>query len=89
MIILIKPLKDYVVLQHKKEETKSKSGIFLKLNMDHKEQNVGIVINCGPQVKDIVPNNEVIFQDHSVTKIKIDNELYLIVKSEDIIALLS
>ncbi|QTX03294.1 molecular chaperonin small subunit [Candidatus Phytoplasma luffae] len=85
---MIKPLDNYVVLKLKQKEVKSKSGILLQLSKQDKEDNIGIILNCGVEVKDINPNDEVVFKEHYATKIKIQNEEYLIVKREDIIAIL-
>ncbi|MDV3196075.1 MAG: co-chaperone GroES [Candidatus Phytoplasma stylosanthis] len=85
---MIKPLNDYIVLKYKKKEIKTDQGIYLGLNDKNDNDNIGVVVSCGPKVKEIEINSEVIFQDHSFTKVKIKNEEYLIVKNDDIIALL-
>lgn len=87
---MIKPLNDYVVLTYKKEDNKSQSGIILRLDDQKTEQNcTGIVLSCGPEVsKEIKPNVEVVYKSYSGTKITIKDKDYLILKNEEIIALL-
>ncbi|WP_341266458.1 co-chaperone GroES [Candidatus Phytoplasma fraxini] len=87
---MIKPLNDYVVLKYKKEKNTTESGILLRLDDQKTEQNcIGIVVSCGPKVSEkIKPNAEVVYKSYSGTKITIKDEEYLIVKNEEIIALL-
>jgi chaperonin GroES len=85
---LIKPLNDYVVLKYKKEENKTKSGIILNLD-DKIQECIGVVVSCGPKVSDIKNNDEVVYKEYSGTKIKIQGLEYLIIKAEEILALLN
>ncbi|WP_225696060.1 co-chaperone GroES [Candidatus Phytoplasma sp. AldY-WA1] len=87
--MLIKPLKDYVVIKHK-EEKKNESSIILKLKNQTQENNcTGTVVSCGPEVsKEIQPNYKVVYENYAGTKITIEKEEYLILKTDKIIALL-
>jgi chaperonin GroES len=87
MITLIKPLNDYIVLKYKEEETKTESGIILELDKK-KEESIGIVLNTGPKVTDLKQNDKVVYKNYSGTKFKLNDEEYLIIKYEDILAIL-
>ncbi|KXT29460.1 chaperonin 10 Kd subunit [Candidatus Phytoplasma oryzae] len=86
--MLIKPLNDYVVLKYKKVENIDKSGIILGLDNNKKEESIGIVLNFGPKIKELKENDEVVYKNYSGTKFKIKDEEYLIIKYEDILAIL-
>ncbi|WP_153369275.1 co-chaperone GroES [Candidatus Phytoplasma sacchari] len=89
MVKKIKPLNDYVVLKCKKIQNKTSEGIILSVE-EKKEESVGIVNNLGPKVKEIQINDEVIYKNYSGTKFKdeYENEEYLIIKQEDILAII-
>lgn len=90
----LKPLGDKVVLQQKKAEETTKSGILLTTSAQEKPQEA-IVVAVGPggmvdgkeiemQVK---VGDEVIYTQYAGTRVKFDDEEYIIVKQQDIIAL--
>lgn len=90
----LKPLGDKVVLQQKKAEETTKSGILLTTSAQEKPQEA-IVVAVGPggmvdgkeiemQVK---VGDEVIYTQYAGTKVKFEDEEYIIVKQQDIIAL--
>ena len=90
----LKPLGDKVVLQHQKAEEKTQSGIILPDSAKEKPQEA-VVIAVGPgkevdgkktemQVKE---GDKVIFSKYSGTDVKIQEEEYVIVSQDDIIAI--
>ena len=90
----LKPLGDKVVLQQKKAEETTKSGILLTTATQEKPQEA-IVVAVGPggmvdgkeiemQVK---VGDEVIYTQYAGTRVKFEDEEYIIVKQQDIIAL--
>ncbi|MCI6429539.1 MAG: co-chaperone GroES [Oliverpabstia sp.] len=90
----LKPLGDKVVLQYQKAEEKTQSGIILPDNAKEKPQEA-VVIAVGPgkevdgkktemQVKE---GDKVIFSKYSGTDVKIQEEEYVIVSQDDIIAI--
>lgn len=83
----IKPINDYIVLEYKKEEQKTEQGIFLTTE-DQNKDSIGIVVNCGPKATEIKPKQQVVYKSYSGSKIKLDNKEYLIIKYEDILAIL-
>ncbi len=90
----LKPLGDKVVLQYQKAEEKTQSGIILPDSAKEKPQEA-VVIAVGPgkevdgkktemQVKE---GDKVIFSKYSGTDVKIQEEEYVIVSQDDIIAI--
>lgn len=90
----LKPLGDKVVLQQKKAEETTKSGIILTTASQEKPQEA-IVIAVGPggvvdgkevtmQVKE---GDCVIYSKYAGTNVKLGEEEYIVVKQSDIIAL--
>lgn len=89
----LKPLGDRVVLQHKAAEGKTQSGIILPDSAKEKPQEA-VVVAVGPgkgvgenkvemQVKE---GDKVIYSKYSGTEVKYNDEEYVIVSQNDIIA---
>jgi chaperonin GroES len=85
----IKPLGDNVLVRIAKKETKTKSGIVLPdtVNEDRPQEGKVIAVGDGKHVK-VKKNQRVIFAKYSGSEIKIADEEYLIIKSEDILAVI-
>ncbi|MBR2067610.1 MAG: co-chaperone GroES [Solobacterium sp.] len=91
---MIKPLHDYVVLEKCKEEEKTQSGIILT-DKPKDQPSRGKVISVGPgkvedgkNVKiDLKKGQEVIYKKYSGTEITDKNKEYLLIKAEDILAI--
>lgn len=93
----IKPLSDRVVLRQVSSEEKTKSGIILPDTAEKEKPEQGEVIAVGPGrlLKDgsrakmeIKNGDKVLFSRYSPTEVKIDGKEYLVVKEEDILAIL-
>ena len=92
--MLIKPLSNRVVLKNVEAEETTKSGILLTGTAKEKPQ-MSEVVAIGPgEVRDgvLVPmtvkvGNRVITSKYSGTEVKIDGEEYIIVKEDDILAI--
>jgi len=90
----IKPLSNRVVLKNCEAEETTKSGILLTGTAKEKPQ-MSEVVAIGPgEVRDgvLVPmtvqvGNKVITSKYSGTEVKIDGEEYIIVKEDDILAI--
>lgn len=92
---MLKPLHDYVVLEKVKEEEKTQSGIILTTKEAKDEPSHGVVVAVGPgKVNDsgeVTPielkaEQHVIYKKYSGTEVKEDGKEYLIIKAEDILA---
>ena len=90
----LKPLGDRVVLQHQKAEEKTKSGIILPDSAKEQPQEA-IVVAVGPgkevdgkkiemQVK---VGDKVIYSKYAGTDVELEGEKYIIVKQNDILAI--
>ena len=89
----IKPLFDKVVVESVNVEEKTKSGFFLPSSAQEKPQTC-VVVAVGPggiidgkeiqmQVK---VGDQVIFSKYAGTEVKVDEDEYIIVKQNDILA---
>ena len=92
---MLKPLADRVVLKMTKAEETTKSGIILSEGSKEKPQ-IAEVIAVGPggvvdgkevtmQVK---PGDKVIYSKYAGTEVKLDEEEYIVVKQNDILAVI-
>ena len=80
----IKPLADRVVAKKDAPMEKTTSGIYLG---EAKEKpNYAEVIEVGADVKQIKKGDKILFREYSATEIKLENQDYLIIKEEDVLA---
>ena len=91
---MIKPLNDFVLLEKLPSEKKVGSIILTK---EEKKGNVATVVAVGPGAKDkdgkLVPmtlavGQRVIYRDYSGTEYEDDGHKYLLIKEEDILAII-
>ena len=91
---MIKPLGSRVLIKMKEGEEKTKSGIILAANAQEKPQ-IAEVIEIGPgEIKDgkkeemaVKKGDNVIVSKYSGTEVKYEGEEYIIIKQEDILAI--
>jgi len=82
------PLGDNVLVKSLKPETKTASGIYIPDTASSEKSSKGEVIAIGESEKIVVKKGQVVmFKKYGGEEIKVDNEDYIIVKSEDIIAI--
>ncbi|MDD5455985.1 MAG: co-chaperone GroES [Candidatus Margulisbacteria bacterium] len=91
---MLKPLGDKVIVKPSKGEEKTKSGIVLPDSAKDKP-NEGEIVAAGPGKKtddgkviplDVKKGDVVVYTSYSGTKIKINDEEYLIISESDILA---
>ena len=90
----IKPLTDRVLIQAEKAEETTKSGIVLTSAAQEKPQ-ISRVIAVGPggmvdgkEVKmEVKVGDMVIYSKYAGTEVKLDGEEYIVVKQNDIVAI--
>jgi chaperonin GroES len=90
----IKPLSNYVLLEPLSAKEKTDSGFFVPQTADKDRPEQGKVIAVGPGKKvkgEILPlsvkkGDIVIFSKYSPTEIKIEGKEYLLVREDDILA---
>ena len=91
---MIKPLSNRVLIKMKESEETTKSGIILSSGSKEKPQ-IAEVIEVGPgekvdgvlQAMDIKKGDNVIVSKYAGTEVKYEGEEYIIVKEEDILAI--
>jgi chaperonin GroES len=84
----LKPLADRVLIKVKEAETKTSSGIIIPQTAQEKTQS-GIVVAVGDD-KDVIKvavNQEVMYDKYAGTPVKIDGVDHLIIKMQDIVAI--
>lgn len=83
----IKPLADRVVAVREVAATKTASGIYLPDTAKEKPV-VANIVAIGPDVKQVKIGDKIVYKEYATTDLKIDNQEYLIIKQEDILATL-
>ena len=88
------PLGDRVVLQQLEAEETTKSGIVLPGQAQEKPQQAEVIavgpggVVDGKEVKmEVEAGNKVIYSKYAGTEVKLDGEEYIIVKQNDILAI--
>ena len=82
----LKPLKDRLVVTFTEEPEKTAGGLYMPEGTKDKPQD-GTVEAVGPDVKDIKVGDVVLFDVYSGSKIKTDEQDILIIKEEDVLAI--
>ena len=86
----IKPLQDRVVVKMAEAEENTKSGIILSGSAKEKPE-VAIVLEVGPgtsEVKmEVKKNDKVLISKYAGTNVKLEGEEFIIVRMEDILAI--
>ena len=85
----IKPIGNRILIELLKVEEKTKSGILLPNNSNSAPSNTGIVIAIGKISEDIKVGDKVFFKPHLGVEIKEENNKFLILEVEDILAILT
>jgi len=81
----INPLATWVVAESVKAESKTASGIILPDSAKEKSK-VATVSAVGKEVKSVKVGDSIIYKEYSTTEIKLDNQEYILVKEEDVLA---
>ncbi|HOF44687.1 MAG TPA: co-chaperone GroES [Candidatus Pacearchaeota archaeon] len=93
----IKPLSNNVIIEQFKEEEKTKGGILLPQSAEKERPQQGKVISVGPGKTNnqgkVIPMNVkkgdiVFFSKYSPQEIKVEDKEYLVLKEEDILAII-
>ena len=93
----IKPISDHILIKPTLDKEKTKGGIFIPETADKSSPEEGIVIAVGPGKRlpsgeknpiEVKEGDHVLFSKYGPTEIKIEDEKYLIVYADDILAIL-
>ncbi len=91
-----KPLRDRVFVKFTSEEEKTAGGLYIPDSAKEKPQR-GVVIEVGPgritddgkrQPLEVKVGDIILFDKYSGSKVKIDEEEYLIIREEDILGII-
>jgi chaperonin GroES len=82
----LQPLADYVVTVAEEAKNKTSSGIFLPDNAAEKPKTAKVVA-VGSDVKNVKVGDRVVYKTYSTTEVKVDGDEYILVKEEDILAI--
>ena len=85
--MILHPLSDSVVAKKAEPAEKTASGILLAGNQNEKPA-YAIVESVGPDVKNVKAGDKIIFKEYSTTDVKFESQEYLIVREEDILAII-
>ena len=83
----IKPLGERIVVKPLRQEEKTEGGIYLPETAGKDKPQQGEVIAVGPDFKGVKRGDIVIFAKDGGTEIKVDNEQYLVLTADDVLAL--
>ncbi len=82
----LQPLADWVVAEQEEAITKTASGLYLPDKAAEKPK-VAKVVKVGKNVKEIKVGDRIVYKTYSTTEIKLNNKEYILVKEEDILAI--
>jgi chaperonin GroES len=85
--VKFKPLKDRVFVSYSEEPEKTSSGLYIPDAAKEKPQQ-GTIEAVGSEVKEVKVGNTILFDKYSGSKIKLEDQDYLILKEEDILGII-
>ena len=83
----IRPLGDKIVAIKPNAKPQTASGIYLPDSAQEKSVAVRVVA-VGPEVKAIKKDDHIVYKEYTTTELKINNQEYLILKEEDVLAIM-
>ena len=81
-----RPLADRLVAMLEEAATKTATGLYLPADTKEKSQ-IAKVVAVGQGVKEIKTGERIVVREYSTSDIKVDGVEYLIVKEEDVLAI--
>ena len=85
MAINIEPLADYVVAVSEEAAKKTASGLYLPENAQDKPKTAKVVA-VGADVKQVKKGDVIIYKSYSTTDVEVGGKDYILVKEEDVLA---
>lgn len=83
----IRPLGDKIVAIKPNAKPQTASGIYLPDSAQEKSV-AACVVAVGPEVKAIKKDDYIVYKEYTTTDLKINNQEYLILKEEDVLAIM-
>jgi chaperonin GroES len=84
----IRPLGERVVVKPEKQEEKTKGGLYLPETATKDKPQRGKVIAVGPDFEGVKKGDTVLFAKYGGTEIKIDDDEYLVLGEDDVLAVI-
>lgn len=84
----IKPLGERIIVKPLKQEEKTEGGIFLPETANKEKPQQGNVIAVGPDFKGVKKGDKVLFAKYAGTEVEIENEKYLVLGEDDVLAII-
>lgn len=81
----LKPLDDRIVAIREEAATKTTSGLYLPADKKEKSQ-IAKVVAVGSNTKEVKVNDRIVVREYSTSDVKVDDTEYIIVKEEDVLA---
>ena len=97
LIEMITPLQDRIVVERAVEEEKSKGGIVIPDTAKEKPVR-GTIVAAGPgkrlesgqiQPMSVKVGDEILFGKYAGTEVKLDNKEYIVMREDDVIAIMN
>ncbi len=92
----LKPVSDHIVLKPMDKETTTASGIIIPDTVDKERPEQAEVLAVGPgkildngqrQPVEVTPGQKVLFKKYAPDEFEIDGEKFLVIRAEDVIAI--
>lgn len=83
---MLKPLHDYVLLEKEKVEKTTSSGIILTSGKEKSKLAMVKAIGSGVEKPEYKVGDRVLYREYAGTNMKVDDEEFIVIKDEDIIA---
>ena len=81
----LQPLGDYIVAVSEEAPTKTASGLYIPDKAQEKPKTAKVVA-VGQNVKQVKTGEKIVYKSYSTTEVKVDNQEYILVKEEDVLA---
>ena len=85
--MIIKPLGKRVLIKQVEQEEVTKSGIVLPGTASKEKPITGEVLAVGKEVKDVKAGDKVIFEKYTGTEVKDEDDSFLILDIENVLAI--
>lgn len=93
----LQPVSDYIIVEPQKTEVKTKSGIVLPDTVEKEKPQQGKVVAAGPgrmlesgmrAMMQVKAGDIVLFAKYSPTEMKVEGKEYLVIKEDDVMAII-
>ena len=84
----IRPLGERVVVKPEKQEEKTKGGLYLPDTATKDKPQRGEVVAVGPDFEGVKKGDVVLFAKYGGTEVKIDDDEYLVLGEDDVLAVI-